>query len=1068
MFHLDLNFASNRAVDSDEESDIEVSEDGECSLWAALDRRILQRITGFVARQRDRRSFCLVNRDWALAGESHLWAYPEFATPQQLASFLRIVADKPGIYAPRIRGIRFTLGSHYDHHLATTGYFGGVARDSGLELPTLLEIAQGRHVLSPDPAILRTLLHGSDLTSPALALKFARMCSPIDSLSLYGFRLRDKHIVNDLMRWNLRELEIIGTPRKPLSNLSYLLYNLRSLRSLRIESDTPLPADAWGPLAIRLSGLHKLRIWAPNIAGAQLSRALNRPPTGLITLHLIGPGNDLEDEFVERIVQASPNMRSLAVYSTRVTGRSAEVALGVCANLTHLEVVRDDPQPSSAESSSPHVVASHLSTLALRNIAIGDALIESAATTATSLRALHISGSPNLTGDPVAALLNASTSLASLGLSNCPRLSEKALLGLAQGPSAQTLQVLIVDQCGMQSDGVEYALPALVNLKHLTVAGTEVVHQRFQYAYNSTAAAAAADGEAEETEDREATDHGELVTQQLSPLAVDRQFEPVYPKGHYFRQSEPQAADEEQEEQEVVKEAPKPVWRDSLASGFIPGLLAFASKPATAEEASRVGRRRATVSSDDHLAAAGAEDADGSRDVGIAQDDGDQPARRVRSVSEQPANVEPIIVHDGSDLSPSPKSVHGFASSPMEREDIGEAIERSIVATAPAEEPSVSDKSSMGLAAAAAAAVAATVAVVVANEAPSAEAGGDATEEQPFEEHAPEPADEPADEPVAEAADGAGAKTEEAAVEEPAAQPSADLATDGASEVDRSIGEVSQGLVADQTDVAAAEQPVETPGDTPANEQSSGDGAEPAEHPTGAPANDQPDSVDTESAERPPGDLASDGADDALDRSVSECAQEQVEDQTDSTTAEPAGEPAEQPVEPSDEAPVDEESNVAAAQPVEVPSASPAAGSEEVPPDQPSKEPANAQPGSVEVETAEQLADDLAVEDQDPAAVAATGVPVQPAAEQSTEFPSEDPVSDQPADESSEPGGEHTEESIEEPTGERAEDLEDTGAVESADEKPVESAVDEQAPESASISVKQPSEAPVTDQSDIA
>ncbi|KAJ1903856.1 hypothetical protein LPJ71_005027, partial [Coemansia sp. S17] len=123
MYNLDLNFghglrgaAANdddksdpRLADSDYESDSDASDVGDYSPWANMDRRLLQRIIAYLPRQSDRRAFCLVSREWALAGESSLWAYPEFSTPKQLASFLRVVSDRPSVYGPHIRGIRFTL-----------------------------------------------------------------------------------------------------------------------------------------------------------------------------------------------------------------------------------------------------------------------------------------------------------------------------------------------------------------------------------------------------------------------------------------------------------------------------------------------------------------------------------------------------------------------------------------------------------------------------------------------------------------------------------------------------------------------------------------------------------------------------------------------------------------------------------------------------------------------------------------------------------------------------------------------------------------------------------------------
>ncbi|KAJ1961346.1 hypothetical protein GGI12_003298, partial [Dipsacomyces acuminosporus] len=671
MFNLDLNFASTKFVDSDEDSDVEIiADDEERSVWATLDRRILQRIASFLTRQRDRRSFCL--------------------------------------------------------------------------------------------------------------------------------------------------LEIIGMPRKPLSNLSYLLYNLRTLRSLRIESDTPLPADSWGPLATRLPGLSRLRIRAPNIPGSQLSRSLAKPPSGLNTLHLIGTGNDLADDFIERIVQGSPNIRSLVVYSTSITGRSAELALCSCASLTHLELVRDEPEPASsagtADIASP-AVASRLNSLSLRNIDIPDALIQSASAVVTALRTLHIGGSTTVTGESVGALLAASTRLVALGLSNCANLSEKALLGLAGGSSAQLLQVLVISNCVMQSAGVEHALPALVNLKHLSIAGTEVLQQRFHYAFDTTNTSTAktdtaetgadadadakddalvAENNTEQDQDRgtEAAERALPSTQAL-PFPITRQFELVYPNGHYIRKDEP-ADQGEGCQQAAGAESPKPIWRESLASGFIPGLLAFASRSAIPGDAARIGRRRATtISSDDHLVpppgVPDVREADGTLNTEAV--DGSRGIGRMRSISEQPANVEPIIVHDGSDYSPSPKSAEAQPSSPMERADISEAIERNIAADAQAsgeQESSVS-----GISAAVAVAGVAAVAAIAGAVGAAAVSGekaetGDAVKETEADTTAgneqdaatQQPTQESNEEPVArsidEAADGS---TEDSAGAPVDAQTAVDAAT---------------------------------------------------------------------------------------------------------------------------------------------------------------------------------------------------------------------------------------------------------------------------------------------------
>ncbi|KAJ1883957.1 hypothetical protein LPJ66_010843, partial [Kickxella alabastrina] len=621
-----------RTVDSDYDydSDIETSGLGDNSSWASLDRRLLQRVVSFLPRPSDRREFCLVNKVWALAGEPYLWAYPEFSTPQQLSTFLRVVTDRTSTYGPHIRGIRFTLRSQYDRHLTSSHY---CEEDSGVdaELPTLLEIAQGRHVLSADPAVLRPLLHGSDLSSPPLALRFARMCSPIDSLSIYGFRLRDKYIVNDMMRWNLRELEIIGMPRKPLANLSYLLNGMRSLISLRIESDSPLPTNVWGPLSTRLHGLNKLRIWAPSISGSQLLRSLSQAPQRMTVLHLIGADNDISDDAILSIVQSSPSMQSLVIHSANITARSAAASLGYCRKLTHLELARDQPEASNysdADSALLPAVASRLNTLSVRNLAISDALVQSAALAIFGLRTLYISGAAALTGAAVGELLRGSTQLAALGLHNCPKLSDSALQGLAQGLSAPTLRVLLIHQCAVQSEGIERVLASFHAIKHFSVKGTEVVRQQFQYAYAAT--------------DDNATD----PVAEPQPLPVQRSFKPVYPADHFFIKSDIQNQPEQHSTVilpfaiEAVKDGQrllepsspliKNVFSESSAKRFVPGLMAFSNCFRRQESSSSIGRpRAATVSS--------AEQRDSSELVEDAQ-----PISRSRSISELPASLESI------------------------------------------------------------------------------------------------------------------------------------------------------------------------------------------------------------------------------------------------------------------------------------------------------------------------------------------------------------------------------------------------------------------------------------------
>ncbi|KAJ2654209.1 hypothetical protein IWW48_006255, partial [Coemansia sp. RSA 1200] len=680
MYRLDLNFADaynyadNQEVESDCESDTHSSESGDSPLWGRLSCRLLQRIVSFLPRQSDRRNFCMVSKDWALAAEPSLWAYPEFSTPQQLSSFLHVVSENPNAHGRYIRGIRFTLTSHYDRHLVSP-FYNNCDEYTDAELPMLRELVLGKHVLSADPALMRPLLHGSDLTSPLLAFRFARLCSPIDSLSVYGYRLRDKHIVNDIMRWNLRELEIIGMPRKPLANLGFMLHSMRSLRSLRIESDQPLPADIWSPLSLRMPALQKLRIWAPNIAGSQLLRVIaQQAPRNMTVLHLVGPDNDAGDELVERVVQGSPGLQSLVIHSASITARSASVALGTCGQLTYLELVRYLPEETAcgvpADETAPVFVSSQLSTLALRNLAVQDSLVCSAASVATKLRTLHITGSNCLSDTSMAGLLRASTCLVALGLYSCPLLSEHALQGLAESPSAALMRIIVVENCGVQSNGVERVLSAFPRVKHFAVLGSETLRQEFAFAFNASDGTAVPVNTEENPEitDRQIIDTSELEAEEVlpKPLPVKRSFNLVYPPDHFLsKQSCPQ---ENLAAQEGIQEsneagaasapptfsaadrfAPRQTWNDATSKKFVPGLLAFAgannsSARQDCDTASAGRRRAATLFADDHS----------------APDTQMQPiAGRMRSISDLPSGTD--IMAPRLDTESAPNSPPGLA-----------------------------------------------------------------------------------------------------------------------------------------------------------------------------------------------------------------------------------------------------------------------------------------------------------------------------------------------------------------------------------------------------------------------
>ncbi|KAJ2510894.1 hypothetical protein H4217_007642, partial [Coemansia sp. RSA 1939] len=705
MYRLDLNFAdaynyaSNQEVESDCESDTHSSESGDSPLWGRLSCRLLQRIVSFLPRQSDRRNFCMVSKDWALAAEPSLWAYPEFSTPQQLSSFLHVVSENPNAHGRYIRGIRFTLTSHYDRHLVSP-FYNNCDEYTDAELPMLRELVQGKHVLSADPALMRPLLHGSDLTSPLLAFRFARMCSPIDSLSVYGYRLRDKHIVNDIMRWNLRELEIIGMPRKPLANLGFMLHSMRSLRSLRIESDQPLPADIWSPLSLRMPALQKLRIWAPNIAGSQLLRVVaQQAPRNMAVLHLVGPGNDAGDELVECVVQGSPGLQSLVVHSANITARSASAALGTCGQLTYLELVRYSPEETAcavpADETAPVVVSSQLSTLTLRNLAVQDSLVCSAASVATKLRTLHIAGSNCLSGTSMAGLLRESACLVALGLYSCPLLSEHALQGLAESPSASLVRIIVVENCGVQSSGVERVLSAFPRVEHFAVQGSETLRQEFAFAFNASddTAVLASTEENPEMADRQVTDTSELEAEEVlpKPLPVKRSFNLVYPPDHFLsKQSCPQQNIVAQEDIQESNEAgaasapppaasaadsfaPRQTWNDATSKKFVPGLLAFAganggSARQDCDTVSAGRRRAATLFAEDHS----------------ALDTQMQPVvGRMRSISDLPSGTD--IMASRLDTESAPSSPSGLAKPDGDSaaaEDIISPVNEDVNATA--------------------------------------------------------------------------------------------------------------------------------------------------------------------------------------------------------------------------------------------------------------------------------------------------------------------------------------------------------------------------------------------------
>ncbi|KAJ2637458.1 hypothetical protein GGF44_002948, partial [Coemansia sp. RSA 1694] len=369
---------------------------------------------------------------------------------------------------------------------------------------------------------------------------------------------------------------------------------------------------------------------------------MNQPPQSMAALHLVGRNSDVSDEFVSRIVQGSPHIQSLVIHSASITASLAALVLGACACLTHLELVRDEPELATTVADVPPVVAAKLATLNLQNLDIPDVLIRLIAPVVTGLRTLHIGGAPHLTGESVGALLRASTRLAALGLFNCSNLSEYLLEGLVQGPSAKTLRVLMISQCAVQSDGVESVLSAFPNIKRLSVVGVEVVRQQYSYIYDGSSV----------SNDSEA----EVPQHDGSDISVRRSFKPIYPSGHYFCKSDPSTVGCPNDEgvsgqaaaDHTASDYQRAMWgSDGSAARFVPGLLAFANGAIDRGEPSvsgrSAGRRRATtISSEDHL---DADESDVSSDSGRSV--ASQSVRRLRSSSEQPSSgIAPVAIYD--------------------------------------------------------------------------------------------------------------------------------------------------------------------------------------------------------------------------------------------------------------------------------------------------------------------------------------------------------------------------------------------------------------------------------------
>ena len=386
----------------------------------------------FLPTQRDVLEFALVNRACNAQLLPILWRAPSLPVPEKLPPFLRTVASQKqlALYVKRISLC---------------------VRDG--DCPTVFQPVHD--------SMLKRHQEKIPLRWPQLIMHMIQQCENIETLKIYGWELTPMKIETiGVTLKNLQSLTIIGSNddfQRP-----FVLRNMLSrLRELRLDGDFCISLEFANTLATRAHALRSLEI--PLCYGDKRieKQALTRLCSGregeldLTTLKLTN-ASPMQDEDVENVLSAFPNLRSFTLHgTTNVTAGIISTAIVKCENIESIElrahsqtVVRQVQKPAMHNFPNTWVLASRLKRLLLEYMVVPEKVMKDLAQSSDSLTTIGLRNCLHLTDKALVQLIECNKDLKTLHIVECELITDETLNGLARSGASKTIQDVYIEQCG--------------------------------------------------------------------------------------------------------------------------------------------------------------------------------------------------------------------------------------------------------------------------------------------------------------------------------------------------------------------------------------------------------------------------------------------------------------------------------------------------------------------------------------------------------------------------------------------------------------------------------------------
>ncbi|KAF7728773.1 hypothetical protein EC973_005611 [Apophysomyces ossiformis] len=416
-----------------------------------LPQPVIDKICQFLPTQRDLYEACLINRTWREAATAVLWRSPQLRDPERFKQFYNCCRMSKRA-ALSVREISLCI---QDAVVKTV--FLPIAK---ADLP--------RHDMKTNM-----------LSHPDLVQAYARQCEQLTSITMYGWRLQPSHLEQLAVMLNrLTSIELIGSNPNPSQPFALSII-LPRLERLILDGRFWLTPHFLGLFSSRATRLRVLQI---SLADME-EECLRRLCTGRLDLHelTLTDAVPITDIIVRRVVQAFPNLRKLCLTGcNKVTDESILHALISCPHLRDLEIralpatlqQRPDQKLTGLDLAAGWNTVRHkivLQRLVLENWGMNDEFMTRMAGKCTRLTTLGLSNCPNLTDRSIVNCLGEGCRLHVFNTIRCPGLGSDTWAHLKHGKG---LRRIYVELCGELSPKDAYDICcSCPNLRILDIEG---------------------------------------------------------------------------------------------------------------------------------------------------------------------------------------------------------------------------------------------------------------------------------------------------------------------------------------------------------------------------------------------------------------------------------------------------------------------------------------------------------------------------------------------------------------------------------------------------------------------